>query len=86
MNSEIALSLLSELLKLALLVSLPLLGVILLTGVVVSVLQVVTQIQDPSIAFIPKLVLFVIVLALFSPWMLSRVTGFAVTMFARLSQ
>ena len=86
MNSETALSLLSELLKLALLVSLPLLGVILLTGLVISVLQVVTQVQDPSIAFIPKLVLFVIVLALFSPWMLSRVTAFAVTMFARLSQ
>ncbi|HEY6925474.1 MAG TPA: flagellar biosynthetic protein FliQ [Steroidobacteraceae bacterium] len=86
MNSETALSLLCELLKLALLVSLPLLGVILLTGLVVSILQVVTQVQDPSIAFIPKLVLFVIVLALFSPWMLARVTGFAVTMFARLAQ
>ncbi len=66
--------------------TLPLLAVILLVGLLVSVLQVVTQVQDPSIAFVPKLVVFGIVLALLAPWMLSKLTGFGVTMFARLAQ
>jgi flagellar biosynthesis protein FliQ len=81
-----ALGLMSDMLKLALLLSLPLLGVILIVGALVSVLQVVTQVQDPSIAFVPKLVLFVIMLALLGPWMLQRLTAFGVLMFSRLSQ
>jgi flagellar biosynthetic protein FliQ len=76
----------SDMLKLALLLSLPLLGVIVIVGALVSVLQVVTQIQDPSIAFVPKLVLFVVMLALLGPWMLHKATAFGVLMFSRLAQ
>ena len=86
MDSGAVLSLMSETLKVGLVLSLPLLAVILVVGLVISVLQVVTQIQDPSIAFVPKLVLFVVVLALLAPWMLSKLTGFGVAMFARLAQ
>jgi flagellar biosynthesis protein FliQ len=86
MNTDVALGLISELLRLALLLSLPLLGVILIVGLIVSVLQVVTQIQDPSIAFVPKLIVFGIVLVLLAPWMLSKLTSFGVAMFARLAQ
>jgi flagellar biosynthesis protein FliQ len=86
MNSGIALSLVSELLKLALVLSLPLLMVILAVGIMISVLQVVTQVQDASVAFVPKLVVFVIVLGLLAPWMLGRLTGFGVAMFGRLAQ
>ena len=86
MNSEMAVDLVSDLLKLALVLSLPLLVVILLVGLLISVLQVVTQVQDPSIAFVPKLVLFVIVLVLLAPWMLNRLTAFGVASFARLAQ
>ena len=86
MNSDVALGLMSEMLKLGLVLSLPLLAVILVAGLSISVLQVVTQVQDPSIAFVPKLVLFVIVLGLLGPWMLNKLVGFGVAMFARLAQ
>jgi flagellar biosynthesis protein FliQ len=86
MNTDVALGLISELLRLALLLSLPLLAVILIVGLLVSVLQVVTQIQDPSIAFVPKLIVFGIVLVLLAPWMLSQLTSFGIAMFARLAQ
>ena len=86
MNSDIALGLVSELLKLALVLSFPLLAVILVVGLLISVLQVVTQVQDPSIAFVPKLLLFVVVLALLAPWMLDKLSGFGVAMFSRLAQ
>jgi flagellar biosynthesis protein FliQ len=85
MNSDAVLALMSELLKLGLLISLPLLGTILLAGLVISVLQVVTQVQDPSIAFVPKVVLFSIVLALLAPWMLDALTQFGIAMFSRLA-
>jgi flagellar biosynthesis protein FliQ len=84
MNSDTALALTSELLKQGLVLSLPLLAVILLVGLLISVIQVVTQVQDPSISFVPKLVCFVVMLALLAPWMLHRLTAFGVAMFARL--
>jgi flagellar biosynthesis protein FliQ len=86
MDSDTVVGLMSELLKLGLVLSLPLLAVILVVGLLISVMQVVTQVQDPSIAFVPKLLVFVIVLALLAPWMLDKLTGFGVAMFARLSQ
>jgi flagellar biosynthetic protein FliQ len=86
LNADTVLGLISDMLRLALMLSLPLLGVILVAGVLISVLQVVTQIQDPSIAFIPKLVLFVITLGLLGHWMLGTLTGYGVAMFARLAQ
>jgi flagellar biosynthetic protein FliQ len=86
MTSDTALGLVSDLLHIALVVSLPLLAVILISGVLISILQVVTQVQDPSIAFVPKLLIFGIVLALLVPWMLARLTGFGIAMFARIAQ
>lgn len=86
MNSDVALSLVSELLKTALVLSLPLLAVILVVGLLISILQVVTQVQDPSIAFVPKLALFGVVLVLLAPWMIGRLTAFGTSMFARLAQ
>lgn len=85
MNSDVVLGLMSELLRLGLMLTVPLLAVILVAGVLISMLQVVTQVQDPSIAFVPKLILFGIALALLAPWMLGKLTGFGVAMFARLA-
>jgi flagellar biosynthesis protein FliQ len=86
MNNDIAVGMVSELLRMALLLSWPLLAVILAVGLAVSVIQVVTQIQDPSIAFVPKLVVFGVVLALLAPWMIHKLTSYGVATFARLAQ
>jgi flagellar biosynthetic protein FliQ len=84
MSNDLALQLIAELFRLALLLSAPLLAVILVVGLVVSVLQVVTQVQDPSIAFVPKLIAFAIALVLLAPWMLGRLTEYATSLLARL--
>jgi flagellar biosynthetic protein FliQ len=86
MTSDVALGLISELLRLALQLTLPLLAVILLSGVLISIVQVVTQVQDPSIAFVPKLMIFGIVLVLLAPWMVGKLTAFGTAMFARIAQ
>jgi flagellar biosynthetic protein FliQ len=86
MNGDAALAMVAELLRTGLLLSLPLLGSVLLVGLAVSVLQVVTQLQDPSIAFLPKLAAFVVALALLAPWMLGRLVAYATAVFARIPQ
>ena len=77
MASDLALQLLADVLWNALLISAPLLAVTLVVGLVVSVLQVVTQVQEASLTFIPKVVASVIVLVVGGPWMLKRLVAFA---------
>lgn len=85
MTSQLSLQLLADMLKTGLLVCAPILGLTLLTGVLVSVLQVVTQVQDATLAFIPKLVVFVISALLLGPWMLGKLIAFAQSMLAQAS-
>jgi len=53
-----------------LLVAAPLLVTELIVGVTVSVIQAVTQVQEQTLTFVPKLVAVAVVLVLFLPWML----------------
>jgi flagellar biosynthesis protein FliQ len=65
-------------LQVTVLVCAPLLGFGLVAGLVVSILQAVTQIQDMTLTFIPKIVAVILALALFFPWMLSLLMEFTV--------
>ncbi|HPN02246.1 MAG TPA: flagellar biosynthesis protein FliQ [Methylotenera sp.] len=70
MSSDAALQLVSQMLWTSLLIMAPLLIFVLIVGVLVSIFQVVTQIQEMSLSFIPKIITVVLVLQLFGPWML----------------
>lgn len=61
----------------ALMVSLPLLGASLLVGLVVSVFQAVTQIQEPTVTYVPKLIAACAVILGMGSWMLSSLVRFA---------
>jgi len=61
----------------AIIVSLPMLLAGLVAGVLVSIFQTVTSIQDNVLAFIPRAAAIVAVFALTFPWMLRQVSGFA---------
>jgi flagellar biosynthetic protein FliQ len=63
---------------------LPILGFSMLVGLAVSVLQAVTQVQEASIAFVLKILSVVIVLLVFGPWMLGRITEFARTLIGNI--
>jgi len=54
----------------------PILLVILVTGLLISILQALTQINEATLSFVPKLVLSSLVLVLAGPWMLSNLTDF----------
>jgi flagellar biosynthetic protein FliQ len=70
---------------LVLLVSAPALLASLIVGFVVSVLQAATQIQDPTIAFVPKLVAVLLVLVASGPLLGAQVVRFAQALFLAIS-
>lgn len=77
MSPDQSISLMSQLLWKAVLLSAPLLLTVLAVGLLVSVLQVVTQIQEMSLTFIPKLLAAVAVLVVGGPWMLRQLVAFS---------
>lgn len=68
---------LAQMFQIALKVAMPLLLVTLIVGVFISILQVVTQVQEMTLTFVPKLIFFVVTLAIAGPWMLELVVNFA---------
>jgi flagellar biosynthesis protein FliQ len=56
----------------------------LVTGVLVSLFQAVTQIQEATLAFIPKLIAIAAVLALLGHWMLGQLVGYTVNLLGNL--
>lgn len=77
MNPEIATDLVRQTLIITLLVSAPILLVGLAVGVVVSLLQALTQVQEQTLSFIPKIIAMVVVAAVTLPWMVNQVLSFA---------
>jgi len=72
MGADSVLELSTQALELALRVALPLLLVGLVVGLAVSVFQAVTQIQEQTLAFIPKILAVAVVLVVAGPWMLDQ--------------
>lgn len=74
--------LLREALLLALLISAPLLAAALIVGLLTSLAQAVTQVQDQTLAFLPKIVAVVIAAVLLLGWIGVRLIDFSARMFA----
>lgn len=85
MTPDVVLSLGREAASIALLVAGPLLGAGLAVGVAVSVFQAVTQIQEASLSFIPKVAAMVLVAALLGHWMLGQLVGYTVRLLSNLN-
>ncbi len=76
MDQDVVISLGTQAMSLALKISMPLLGVGLIVGVVISIIQAVTSIQEQTLAFIPKVVAMAIVLVVGGPWMLNQLLSY----------
>jgi flagellar biosynthetic protein FliQ len=83
-SQEFVIGLGHEALWTALKVGAPVLVASLVVGVVISALQAMTQINDASLAFVPKVVAMVAALAFFGPWMLTSLVEYAARLFAAL--
>lgn len=77
MGPDRALTLLNDMLWNAAMVTAPILLATLITGLLVSVFQVATQIQEITLSYVPKMIIAMIVLIALGPWMMGRLTAFA---------
>ncbi len=84
MNQDVVISLALEAMVLAMKIGLPLLLVGLVIGLVVSVFQAVTQIQEQTLAFIPKVIGLAIVLVVGGPWMLGQVVSYTQELYSSI--
>lgn len=86
MSSEFVLSLAEKGIYTVLLVTGPLLILALAVGLLVSIFQATTQIQEQTLAFIPKIVAVLVGLVFFGPWMLSTMIEFTADLFHNLNR
>jgi flagellar biosynthesis protein FliQ len=84
MTGDTALQLMSKMLWAGVQIAAPLLIITMLVGVLISIIQVVTQIQDASLAFVPKIIALVIVLLMFGPWMLRKLVNYSASVIANI--
>ena len=84
MSVEFVTSFGREALLVVLLISAPLLGFALLVGVIISIFQAVTQIQEMTLTFVPKILAVLIALLAFGPWIIRILLNFTTTLFLNL--
>ncbi|MCM3742846.1 flagellar biosynthesis protein FliQ [Sporosarcina luteola] len=84
MTGEVVIAIAERAVWVILLTSGPLLIVALVSGLVVSIFQATTQIQEQTLAFVPKIIAVLVALIFFGPWMLARVTAFTIDIFDNL--
>jgi flagellar biosynthetic protein FliQ len=72
--------------EITLVLSLPILGVGLVIGLLISLFQAVTQIQEASLAFVPKIVVVLIILLILSPWMMRKMMFYTEQLIVNLPQ
>jgi flagellar biosynthetic protein FliQ len=76
MDTTTVLTLAQNALFLMLMVSAPIMGTALVVGLVVSLFQAITQINESTLSFVPKLVAAIVVFAAAGPWMLTAMVEF----------
>ena len=84
MSAETVITIAEQAVWAILLVSGPLLLVALITGLAVSIFQATTQIQEQTLAFVPKIIAVLVALIFFGPWMLGQMTMYARDIFENL--
>ncbi len=85
MNPELAIDLFKNTVLFALYMVSPFLAVALIVGLVTSVIQSVTSLQEQTLTFAPKVVIMSIVLVALGPWLLRSLTEFTVQMISRMA-
>lgn len=84
MNQDTVINLATQAMGLALKVAGPLLLAGLVIGVLVSIFQAITQIQEQSLSLIPKIAGVAVVMVVLGPWMLGQVVGYTSALFSEI--
>jgi flagellar biosynthesis protein FliQ len=83
-NEDVVINLVMNAMTLAFKVAMPLLGVALVLGLAVSIVQAVTQIQEQTLSFIPKIIGLAVVIVVAGPWMLGQIVSYTADLYASI--
>jgi len=86
MNTESIISMARNAMEMTLLVSAPMLLSGLVIGVLISIFQAVTQIQEMTLTFVPKIIAVFLALIIFAPWMLEIMMSFTTELFQSIPE
>ena len=86
LGGDMALSMTSDMLWTAIKLAAPLIGITTAVGLLVSILQTVTQIQESSLTFVPKLIAAAAVLLVLGGWMLSVLSEYALRLISNIPE
>lgn len=84
MTTDQAIQIAREAMTVTLLLAAPMLGFGLLVGLVVSIFQAVTQINEMTLTFIPKIIAVAAAMAIFMPWMMRTLVDFTTRLITSL--
>jgi len=84
MTAETVLTIAEQAMEMTVLISAPMLGAALVTGLLVSLFQAATQINEMTLSFIPKLLVLVLVMVLAGPWMLNMMLDYMRRLFSSI--
>jgi len=86
LGNEAVIEITNQAMKVTLMLAAPMLMGALIIGILVSLFQAVTQINEQTLSFIPKILIIVAALVFFSPWMLETMTEFTRETFLRIPE
>lgn len=86
MDADSVVNLSVQALQLSLKIAMPLLAVGLIVGLLISIFQAVTQIQEQTLSFIPKILASAAVLVIAGPWMLNQLLTYTAELWASIPQ
>ena len=86
MSAELVIDIAEKGIYMVLIISGPLMVIALIIGLLVSIFQATTQIQEQTLAFVPKIVAVLLGLILLAPWMLSHLLSYANEIFGNLNR
>ncbi len=86
MENEFAIEVVNQAIRVTLMLAAPMLLAALVVGVLVSIFQAVTQINEQTLSFIPKILVIIVALVIFSPWMMETMVTYTQDLFTSIPE
>lgn len=86
MENDFVIEVVNQAIKVTLMLAAPMLIAALVVGILVSIFQAVTQINEQTLSFIPKILVIIATLVIFSPWMMETMVGYTRELFISIPE
>lgn len=84
MGEDLIIDIAKQAITVTIMLSAPVLGLGLLVGLIVSIIQATTQIQEQTLSFVPKILTIFVALLVFGPWMMRVMTDFTINLYENI--